>query len=233
MRWIMMTGIGCVAGVALAASPAFGDATLSIEYSGSSGPFAINDLVQVKVRMSDIPALQPAAGFQAFIEFDSTRLSFVSAAYTSTPFGQHIIVPIAVSGNQIDMAAGINVFIGELPTAADSDLVYLTFQALTACGVGAIEFRPHEPPSRLTMLGGAPITPLNLVSIEANPTCPPDVEPVGGGNGSVDVDDLIRVILSWGNCPPTPGCCPGNTDGNATVDVDDLIAVILGWGVCP
>jgi hypothetical protein len=51
------------------------------------------------------------------------------------------------------------------------------------------------------------------------------------GNGSVDVDDLIAVILDWG-CTNPPGPCPADVDGNGTVDVDDLIAVILNWGPC-
>jgi YVTN family beta-propeller protein len=68
--------------------------------------------------------------------------------------------------------------------------------------------------------------------IEFNPApCPADVD----GSGSVDVDDLVAVILGWGACadcvPPTD--CPADTDGNCAVDVDDLVAVILGWGACP
>ncbi len=66
------------------------------------------------------------------------------------------------------------------------------------------------------------------------PTCPGDIEPPGG-NGEVDVDDLIAVILAWGDCPPPPagGGCPADIDRSGTVDVDDLIAVILNWGPCP
>jgi hypothetical protein len=64
--------------------------------------------------------------------------------------------------------------------------------------------------------------------------CPPDAN----GNASVDVDDLVAIILAWGACPtPCPGAaCPADVaplGGNCAVDVDDLIAVILGWGDCP
>ncbi len=46
------------------------------------------------------------------------------------------------------------------------------------------------------------------------------------GDGQVNVDDLILVILNWGWCPFT--CAPDlNEDGQ--VDVDDLIFVILHW----
>jgi hypothetical protein len=57
--------------------------------------------------------------------------------------------------------------------------------------------------------------------------CDADVAPAPNGDGLVNVDDLILVILTWG-----PGGA-ADADGNGTVDVDDLTAVILAWGVCP
>ncbi len=52
------------------------------------------------------------------------------------------------------------------------------------------------------------------------------------GDGTVDVDDLIAVILAWGQCPtpPATGGCPADVNHSGTVDVDDLIMVILNWG---
>jgi hypothetical protein len=73
--------------------------------------------------------------------------------------------------------------------------------------------------------------PANGSCVNLATDCPPDVDPVAGGNDLVNVDDLVRVILSWGPCPPPP-CCPGNTNGDGAVDVDDLVTVILGWGAC-
>jgi hypothetical protein len=43
------------------------------------------------------------------------------------------------------------------------------------------------------------------------------------------VDDLVAVILAWGDCADASDC-PADIDGNDVVNVDDLIAVILGWG---
>lgn len=68
-------------------------------------------------------------------------------------------------------------------------------------------------------------------------TCPPDIAPPGGGDGAVNVADLLAVISSWGACPAPPADCeadiapPGGGDG--TVNVADLLAVISGWGACP
>jgi hypothetical protein len=56
------------------------------------------------------------------------------------------------------------------------------------------------------------------------------------GDGQVNVDDLIAVILAWGPCPAPPavGGCPADIapapDGDGQVNVDDLIMVILNWG---
>ncbi len=56
------------------------------------------------------------------------------------------------------------------------------------------------------------------------------------GDGTVNVDDLVAVILAWGPCPqpPTPGGCPADIAPqgapNGVVVVDDLIMVILNWG---
>jgi hypothetical protein len=68
------------------------------------------------------------------------------------------------------------------------------------------------------------------------PSCPGDIVPFPGGNGVVDVDDLLRVINDWGQCPMPPFACPADLappGGNSIVDVDDLLVVINNWGLCP
>jgi hypothetical protein len=49
------------------------------------------------------------------------------------------------------------------------------------------------------------------------------------GDGQVNVDDLITVILAWGACPAPPQPCEADVNHDGTVDVDDLIMVILNW----
>jgi hypothetical protein len=48
------------------------------------------------------------------------------------------------------------------------------------------------------------------------------------GDRVVDVDDLLALILGWGDCTPAIDV---NNDG--AVDVDDLVELILQWGGCP
>jgi hypothetical protein len=50
------------------------------------------------------------------------------------------------------------------------------------------------------------------------------------GDGEVDADDLIAIILAWGPCPAPPATCPADVDGSGSVNADDLTAVILNWG---
>ena len=67
-----------------------------------------------------------------------------------------------------------------------------------------------------------------------------DIAPAPSGDGSVDVNDLLAVITTWGACPlpcPGAGTCPADIApapiGNCSVDVNDLLAVITNWGACP
>ena len=54
------------------------------------------------------------------------------------------------------------------------------------------------------------------------PSNPADIN----GDGTVNVDDLLLVIGSWGPCSK----CPADINGDGQVGVDDLLAVISAWG---
>jgi hypothetical protein len=47
-------------------------------------------------------------------------------------------------------------------------------------------------------------------------------------DGAVDVDDLLLVINSWGDCQD----CVADLTGDDEVDTDDLLMVINHWGPC-
>jgi hypothetical protein len=51
------------------------------------------------------------------------------------------------------------------------------------------------------------------------------------GGRRMDTDDLVAVILGWGDCP-VGTMCVADVDGSCAVDVDDLVAIELAWG-CP
>jgi len=197
-----------------------------------TGPFLPGQSVQIVVMMSELGG-QMAAGFQAFLEFDPAELTFVSATYTSTPFGLQLISPIQAIGGQIDLATGINSLAGQSPTTADSVLATLTFNSLAVgCRVDSVRFRTHEPPSRITMIGGAPILPLTFVD-SLGVSCYADIAPATSGDGVVNVVDLLLLIGTWGPCPPAATCCSGDLVQDNVVNVVDLLSLIGDWGSCP
>jgi hypothetical protein len=54
--------------------------------------------------------------------------------------------------------------------------------------------------------------------------CPADV----GGDGVVDVNDLLAILGYWGQAGPG-----GDVDASCLVDVNDILTVIGNWGPCP
>lgn len=55
--------------------------------------------------------------------------------------------------------------------------------------------------------------------------CPGDIVE----SETVDIDDLLEIIGSWGPC----FACAGDINGSGVVDIDDLLVVIGHWGPCP
>ena len=49
------------------------------------------------------------------------------------------------------------------------------------------------------------------------------------GDGLVNVDDLVEVIVQWGPCA---GACSADVNADLVVDVNDLVAVVTAWGPC-
>ncbi len=82
----------------------------------------------------------------------------------------------------------------------------------------------------------AGIDGFQLVGFDCTVTipCPGDITPAGG-NGTVNIDDLVAVLNAFGPCP-APGNCPEDitpAGGNGTVNIDDLVAVLNAFGACP
>jgi hypothetical protein len=72
---------------------------------------------------------------------------------------------------------------------------------------------------------------VDMGAYEWQHACASDIAPSSpgvAGDGVVDVDDLVAVILGWGACDQ----CVADIDGDDQVNVDDLVLVILSWGPC-
>jgi hypothetical protein len=80
-------------------------------------------------------------------------------------------------------------------------------------------------PCHLWTVGGNAAGPYAVRLQDTTQPMPGDVN----GDGSVNVDDLIAVILAWGPCPAPPAACQADVNGSGSVDADDLVLVILLW----
>jgi hypothetical protein len=48
-------------------------------------------------------------------------------------------------------------------------------------------------------------------------------------SNTVDVADLVAMIMEWGVCPVTTEVCRGDLTGDGFIDVQDLVALIVQW----
>ena len=186
-------------------------------------PVDEGDLVVIALTMLDLGDNE-AAGFQAFLEFGLGELAFVGGEYTEEPFGLPIIDPIIAVGEHIDLAAGIDVRGGQEPTSKDARLALLTFVALEAGCVSSLQFRDHDPPTRLTDEFGASIEPLLLAGMLPEPRTG-DLD----FDGEVGVSDLLILLAGWGPCP-TDDQCPADLNCDGMVGVADLLTLLANWG---
>jgi hypothetical protein len=124
--------------------------------------------------------------------------------------------------------AGVETVIADAPIATTPDANWVLDRQFTI-PAGLPRDRAYALALSIVPAGaGTPTAVIGLDNIDVSIalSLPGDVN----GDGSVDVDDLIAVILAWGACPAPPIECPADLNNSGSVDVDDLIAVILNWG---
>ena len=120
-----------------------------------------------------------------------------------------------------------------------------TFQAILFEGTNCIEFRygtfsadlsgsdvtigVENPDGSVgSAVDTATISPgscVQLCPVALSCVCPWDLN----GDATVNVSDLIELLLSFGPCQG----CPADFDNNGSVNVLDLIEILLNFGPCP
>jgi hypothetical protein len=65
-----------------------------------------------------------------------------------------------------------------------------------------------------------------VFNIEFAPKCNGDVTV----DGTIDIDDLVALITSWGSCDDC--ACDADLNMDCNIDIDDLVALITHWGIC-
>lgn len=93
-------------------------------------------------------------------------------------------------------------------------------------------FRANRPPIQGNVQlelfkPGAPSSMTVSVVVPGPLPCAADIAP-SGGDGTVNIDDLLHVIANWG----AAGTNAADVNGDGGVNVDDLLAVISNWGPC-
>jgi hypothetical protein len=89
-------------------------------------------------------------------------------------------------------------------------------------------YAPHERGLRYDESSKKLLAPDREQGSPAEPrtsiTCPADIN----NDGVVNVDDLLQLIMSWGDKGG-----PADIDGDGIVGISDLLALIKSWGSCP
>jgi hypothetical protein len=212
--FIAALGLG-MAAVALSGGPALGQATLELKKLPGPG-------MTIAVNLQNLPV--PIAGWQAFLEYDTTKMTFLTGAYVTTQFGLPVINPIAASAGTLNVAAGIDPTLSQPPTLlSPQDTAYLIF---VSTGTGCrprIRVRANVPPTRLSDINGfdVPITQIvNLWSL-----CPVDFD----DDGVVEVQDLFDYIEAW-----FAGDCRADFNNINGLTVQDIFDYISAWFAgCP
>lgn len=203
-------GVGVLASVARAVDPVMEIVQLPVP----------GTVLAIKLR--DLTT--PVAGWQAFLEFDQSRLSFVTGTYVTTRFGLPVINPIAAVGNQIDLAAGLDPTLNQLPTTVNQDVAVLVFAPVGTGCQPQVRFRPGAvPPTRLTDVFGNDIVPLTTNSPWND--CPADYD----HSGFIGVQDIFDFLRDWF----TPSCLADFNNMNG-VSVQDIFDFLAAWFAgCP
>ncbi|MHC4219870.1 MAG: hypothetical protein ACYSU7_15620, partial [Planctomycetota bacterium] len=166
--------------------------------------------VTVTIDMAAMP--DDIVGGQFFLDFNSTVLTFVSAAPGDAPFTLEVI-PAIVGASTITYAVGVPG--GGPGTSSATKMATLTFTATENCTVSDLVTwdRTHAPPSRLTNDVGDEYLPtledLDDVTIDLTDpviTCPGDISGVPADAG------LCTALVNPGTATATDNC-------SATLDI--------------
>ena len=63
-------------------------------------------------------------------------------------------------------------------------------------------------------------------NLDACDDCVGDID----GSGSVEVNDVLLLLSSWGDCSPP---CDADLNNDGSVDVNDVLMLLSLWGECP
>jgi len=148
-------------------------------------------LIPVELHQQDMRSAP--AGYQAFLDYDTNVLEFVGGAYDSaSPYTLPAIVNIqATSAGEIDIAAGVNVFLGQSRSAKNVKLAEVVLRSLNTDCITELGFRDNDPASMFTDSNGNLISaqcvdgPVLIIDGTPPTDCVISADPAGWANVSV------------------------------------------------
>ena len=205
--------------------PVTAPARLSLEYGPlQSDHVRPGEVITVVLRIRNLAVAGiEASGFQAFIEFDDTVLTWAGGGYTTEPFGQ-VLVELGALGNQINLAAGIDAFGGQEPTSADAVLARLKFRTDDTIGefcdlADLVRFRPGEE-QLIARADGQPtvptltaLAPLSLDGIDPEFPDPPQDLTVPSDAGTCAAVLPVVAPVAVDGCTAAPRITIQRDDG--------------------
>lgn len=198
-------------GVNLLGTPCTGAPELKLEVDSPIDACAQpGESIQVVLSMHCIA--EPVRGYQAFLVFDPSILTFGSGLYfVPTPFGLPVITPIAAVGGDIDVAAGIDDVAGQPQAVGSADLVLLDFVAGPLEGATTIGFRINDPPTRFSDALAQELLPLTTstqtILVDATApviSCPADATIECDASTDPNVNLALGFATATDNLDPAP-----------------------------
>jgi parallel beta-helix repeat protein len=182
----------------------FGKASLVLEVASTCPDDALPGepgyQIAVELWMRDL--LQDVTGFQAFLNYNTSVLSYRGdlSSYTSSPFMLHIqpIGSAEVTSGQINLDGSVN--FGGSGTGADALLATLYFDVDMDCNSTVVAFGGGPLPSELSFEGDAlPTGNVDTPSLALDDTAPVLVDPLDATfecDGAGNVADIAAWIAS-------------------------------------
>ncbi|MCC6485783.1 MAG: HYR domain-containing protein [Armatimonadetes bacterium] len=149
---------------------------------------------QVDITLDQFNLTTPVNGYQAFLAFDSAKLTFLNAAYSTDPYNTHVIDPPVAASGAIDLDGQIQPF--GSTTTSDAKLADFHFEvpAGTPDSTTQVSFRQGDIPTLFSDAEGG-VTPVLVngptIVIDSTPpviTCPANITaPAAQGQCSASV----------------------------------------------